>query len=190
MSADQIDRTVHLAGITPANQEATLRHGEQAKSAATTLVVPRMKKKILISDDDAGVRESLAFLFESEQYEVAQAGSGREAVAKFINERPDLVLLDLAMPGKDGWEVFQTMSWFNPFLPVIVITARPHQYERAVDAGIDALMEKPLDLELLLQAIEHLLAEPQAIRFARLTDRQFKTAYLQRREGSRNASTI
>jgi len=137
-----------------------------------------MKKRILLADDDESVRKMVARVLESEDYEVLPAKTGREAVAKFMSGSPDLILLDLNMPEQDGWQAFGWISHQHPFVPVIIITARPNQYPRAVDMGIDALMEKPLDLPVLLRTIRDLLAEPEDQRVARLTDRNFTTARL------------
>jgi DNA-binding response OmpR family regulator len=65
-----------------------------------------------------------------------------------------------------------------PLVPAIVITARPHQYERAVKLGIDGLMEKPLELPLLLETIRNLLAESESQRVSRISRCDFKTARL------------
>ncbi len=137
-----------------------------------------MKKRILLVDDDLAVRESLARVLETEGFEVVMAADGRDALAQFTNHRPDLVLLDLNMPHKDGWAALEDMSQFDPWLPVIVITARPHQYQRAIGAGCDALMEKPLDLALLLDKMRELLAESPRERVARLTSPEFVTTRL------------
>ncbi len=137
-----------------------------------------MTKRILLADDDAGVRQMLKRVLELEHYDVGTAGTGREAAAKFRAHPPDLVLLDLNMPGQDGWEAFDLMNDMHPFVPVIVITAKPQQYGRAVEVGVDALMEKPLDLPLLLDTIADLLAESEADRVRRLTNRDFKTTFL------------
>jgi two-component system nitrogen regulation response regulator NtrX len=137
-----------------------------------------MKKKILLIDDDPGVREMLGRVLESEHYEVALAGSGREAVAKFTVNPPDLVLLDLNMPDLDGWETIDRITRARPFTSVIVITARPRQYEQAVEMAVDALMEKPLDLPVLLEAIASLTAETETERVSRLSDASYKTRYL------------
>jgi DNA-binding response OmpR family regulator len=137
-----------------------------------------MKKRILLADDDPGVRQMVGRVLESEHYEVVTAGTGREATAKFLVNLPDLVLLDLNMPDQDGWEAFDLMADRRPYVPVIVITARPHQYQSAVDYGIDALMEKPLNLPLLLSTITDLLAESKIDRARRLTNRDFKTVLL------------
>jgi CheY-like chemotaxis protein len=137
-----------------------------------------MTKRILLADDDPGVRELLGRVLESEHYQVSFARTGIEAARKFAAEAPDLVLLDINMPGKNGWESFGQMYDRHPFIPVIVITARPNQYQQAVSLGVDALMEKPLNLPVLLTAVRRLLAESEGERTRRLTDRDFKTALL------------
>jgi DNA-binding response OmpR family regulator len=141
-------------------------------------------KQILLADDDPGVREMLGRVLESEHYTVTYAKSGREASSRFIAHPPDLVLLDLNMPDQDGWAAFRLMNVAHPMLPVIVITARPNQYPEAADLGVDGLMEKPLNLEVLLQAIRDLLAETEAERVRRLTDPEFKTVFLNHRTRS------
>lgn len=137
-----------------------------------------MKKKILLADDDPGVRNSLGRVLESENYEVVSAANGGEAARIFTEESPDLVLLDLNMPDRDGWEVFRLINTTQPLLPVIVITARPHQYNRAADLGVDAIMEKPLDLPYLLKTIAEFLAESENERIRRLTRPDFHTVLL------------
>ena len=137
-----------------------------------------MKKKILLADDDAGVRNTLQRVLESENYTVVTAGSGRETGAKFIEELPDLVLLDLTMPDRNGWEVFELINSTHPLVPVIIITAKPHQYDHAADLGIDAIMEKPLDLPCLLQTIAGFLGESEEERVRRLTRPDFHTVLL------------
>ena len=84
------------------------------------------------------------------------------------------------MPGKDGWHAFDLMEKFQPLVPVIVITARSNQFDRARAAGIDALMEKPLELPLLLRTIRELLAETQSERVARLIRPDFAPRVLAR----------
>ena len=103
-------------------------------------------KCILIADDDSLVRGSLAAVLESEGYVVDEARNGIEAVTRAIEHLPDLVLLDLNMPHWDGWTAFSQLDRVTPLLPVIVITARPNQYEKAVRLGVDAFMEKPLNI--------------------------------------------
>ena len=137
-----------------------------------------MKKRILLADDDDGVRDSLSQVLAMEGYLVIPAASGRQALGYLRSYSPDLALLDLHMPGLDGWRTLERMERRRPFLPVIVITARPNQHRHAAGAGVDALMEKPLDFPRLLQAIADLLAETPQQRLARLTRADFVTLSL------------
>lgn len=117
-----------------------------------------MKRQVLLADDDESVRKMVGRVLESEGYDVITAGSGREAIGRFLGAAPDLVLLDLNMPDHDGWEAFDVIGQFAPGVPVIVITARPNQQDRAIRAGVDGLMEKPLDLPVLLSTMSELMA--------------------------------
>ena len=82
------------------------------------------------------------------------------------------------MPLKGGWEAFERLGTIHPLLQVIVITARPDQYPLAAAAGVAALMEKPLDLPLLIRTIDELLCEPVEERLSRFTCKQPATRYL------------
>ena len=137
-----------------------------------------MKAKILLADDDEEVLAALSGALESEGFEVIVAKDGREAIEHFREEHIDIALLDLNMPVKCGWETFERMTTLHPLLPVIVITARPDQYPLAFAAGVGALMEKPLHLPLLLQAIEELLLEPVEDRLSRITGKRPITRFL------------
>ena len=139
-----------------------------------------MNQRILLVDDDDIVSQSLALALQSEGFEVECARSGRDGVRRFTAAPPALVLLDLHMPGKDGWHAFDLMEKFQPLVPVIVITARSNQFDRARATGIDALMEKPLELPLLLQTIRELLAETESERVARLIRPDFAPRVLAR----------
>src|SRR5882672_12727300 len=120
---------------------------------------PALPKRVLIADDDSLVRGSLAAVLESEGFVVDEAENGIKAVTRAIEHSPDLVLLDLNMPHWDGWTAFSQLDRVAPLLPVIVITARPNQYERAVRLGVDAFMEKPLNIRSLVRAIKSLTSE-------------------------------
>ena len=127
-----------------------------------------MDKTILIADDDAAIRESLAAVLRAEDFTVRLAENGRIAVREFLDGPPDLILLDLNMPDTDGWQAFEVMARLVPDVPVVVITARPDQSRRAAEIGIDMLLEKPLDIPVLLETIRHLLAAPEESRLARI----------------------
>jgi len=94
------------------------------------------RKRILIADDDPVVRGSLAAVIESEGYLVDEARNGIEAVSITIEHKPDLILLDLNMPHWDGWTALGHLDHVAPLLPIIVITARPDQYQKAVGLGV------------------------------------------------------
>ena len=136
------------------------------------------RKRVLIADDDAMVCAALAAVLKSEGYDVDEAEDGRQAVAHATDHPPDLVLLDLNMPNVDGWTAFSKLDHICPLLPVIIITARPHQYKEAVRLGVDAFMEKPLDFPVLLRAIRKFTHEPEQRHTERITDRGFVTRLL------------
>ncbi len=171
--------TAILTFYPPAPTVHLLTDGPTARPEPRLRLLPRpVRKSILLSDDDRSVRELLGRVLESEHYEVVYAKTGREAVARFHAGPPDLVLLDLNMPEQDGWEVFGQICAKDPLVPVIVITARPEQHRQAIELGIDALMEKPLDLPLLLDTIRTLLEETESERVRRLTAPDYQTVLL------------
>lgn len=134
--------------------------------------------KLLLVEDDAGVRESLAHVLTSEGYQILLAGNGVEALEMTAQNIVDLVLLDLNLPKKNGWDTFEVMTKQNPQLPVIIITARPNQLFPALSSGAGALMEKPLDFPKLLQTIRDLLSEPVQARIARLAGKPAEFHYM------------
>lgn len=138
-----------------------------------------MKVKLLLADDDEEVLAALSDALRSEGYEVITAKNGREAIKHFHEGHIEVAVLDLNMPVKSGWETFERLTTIHPLLPIIVITALPDQYPLAVAAGVGALMEKPLDLPLLVQTIEDFLNEPIEKRLSRLTGERPITRYLQ-----------
>jgi DNA-binding response OmpR family regulator len=140
----------------------------QARGGTESKPVSTERKCILIVDDDAMIRESLAVVLQMENYEVRLADNGRTAIRTFMEGPPDLILLDLNMPDTDGWKAFEVMGRLAPYVPVIVITARPYQSRRAAEAGIDMLLEKPLDIPVLLETIRNLLAQPGESRLGRV----------------------
>jgi DNA-binding response OmpR family regulator len=127
-----------------------------------------MTKKILLVDDERSIRESLCKVLRAEGYEVVCAENGEEAIGKFGQERMDLLLLDIGMPVKDGWETLKWLAQVNPLLPVVIITGRWQQRELAEKAGADVLMEKPLNVPCLLETIRELVDEPLECRAERI----------------------
>ena len=131
-----------------------------------------MNRRILLVDDDPGVRESLAAALRSDGFVVVVANDGQQALELATSTPLDLVLLDLNMPVKSGWEAFEELTREHPLVPVIIVTARPNQLFTAVGAGVGALLEKPLDIPTLLRTIKRLLAESAEIRLARIAGRE------------------
>ena len=92
-----------------------------------------MTKKILIADDEVNIVISLEFLMKREGFEVVIASDGEEAIAKILEEKPDLVLLDVMMPRKTGFEVCQEVR-SNPELQdlkILMLTAKGRDTEVA-----------------------------------------------------------
>ncbi len=129
------------------------------------------KPRVLLVDDDRSVLDALGTVIESEGFDVIRAADGHEAVEKFRQQPIDIVLLDLNMPVKGGWDTLERLTTINPLLPIIVITARPDAYPVAMATGVATLMQKPLDIPLLLQAMRDLLAEPATERLSRVAGR-------------------
>ncbi|HEV8542387.1 MAG TPA: response regulator, partial [Verrucomicrobiae bacterium] len=128
-----------------------------------------MRKKILVVDDDDGVRESLMNALSYENYAPLGAMDGEEALAILEKEEVELVLLDLNMPRRNGWETYEALSEKDPLLPIIIITARPNQLFTSLGAGVGALVEKPFDFLKLVEMIRSLIAEGTEKRMARAT---------------------
>jgi DNA-binding NtrC family response regulator len=136
------------------------------------------KSRVMVVDDDCAVREALGKVICEAGYELVLAGDGQEALDHFRRERIDLLLLDLGLPIKSGWDVFENMTRENPALPVIIITGQPNQYNPALAAGAGALMEKPLDVPQLLRTMREMLAESPEARLRRLCGQGHDTRYL------------
>ena len=151
---------------------------EPPLTAPQPMAAKAIHNRILIVDDDSLVRGSLAAVLESEGFVVDEAHNGIEAVTRAIERVPDLVLLDLNMPHWDGWTAFTKLDRIRPLVPVIVITARPNQYKEAVRLGVDAFMEKPLNIPLLVRAIKRLTSEEENRHVRRITNPAFVTQLL------------
>jgi DNA-binding response OmpR family regulator len=149
-----------------------------ASAPAAPAAAPAIPRPcILLVDDDDGVRNSLGDLLAEEGYRVLPASDGRQALDLIATTAVDLVLLDLNMPVKNGWDTFERLSAEHPLVPVAVITSRPNQLFTAVSAGVGALLEKPLDMPMLIRTIKRLLAESAEARLARLAGHETEFHY-------------
>ena len=118
-------------------------------------------KKILIVDDDPDLRKIMPRFLSAEDYEVAVASDGFEAGTKVMDFNPDLLVLDLIMPGMDGFEVCKRIKK-NPrtsHIKVLAITGYDDEENRAriMKAGADGYLPKPIERESLLEEVEGLL---------------------------------
>ena len=116
---------------------------------------------VLVVDDDQNSREGIAEFLVGAGYRVSEAADGPEALGKALRRRPDIVLLDLAIPKVDGWTVARTLK-ADPGLAQVPVVAfsgfdYPSERSRAQAAGCDAFLAKPCSLPQLLEMIRRLL---------------------------------
>ena len=118
-------------------------------------------KKILIADDKATSRELLRTVLERQGYAITEAADGEEALQKALAEPPDLILLDLQMPRRNGYEVLRELRKDprHAELPIIAITASAMQgdREKALAAGFTGYLAKPVALVHLRKEVQRLL---------------------------------
>jgi DNA-binding response OmpR family regulator len=122
-----------------------------------------MAKKILIADDEPNIVISLEFLMQRNGFEVKTAGDGEEALRLVSEFRPDLILLDIMLPLKSGYEVCQKIRE-NPevsAMKVVMITAKGRDIEvaKGLALGADAYITKPFSTQDLLEQVKRLLSE-------------------------------
>ena len=120
-----------------------------------------MKARILVIDDEPAIRESLRMILEYEDYQFLGAGSGPEGVLLVQRERPDLVLLDIKMPGMDGMEVLRQLHALDEGLPVVMISGHGTT-ATAVDAirsGAVDFLDKPLSSERVIVTLQNVIKQ-------------------------------
>jgi DNA-binding response OmpR family regulator len=115
-------------------------------------------EKILVADDDRNICELLRLYLEKEQYSVITANNGNEAVARFNAESPDLILLDVMMPGLDGWQVCREIRKTSN-VPIIMITAKGETFDKVLglELGADDYVVKPFDMKEIVARIKAVL---------------------------------
>ena len=117
-----------------------------------------METKLLVVDDDPNICEVLRVYFENEGYQVKTAKDGAEGISYFKIYEPDLVLLDIMMPKKDGWQVCREIREISP-KPVIMITAKGEVFDKVLglELGADDFIVKPFDMKELSARIKAVL---------------------------------
>jgi excisionase family DNA binding protein len=116
-------------------------------------------RRVLVVDDDPDLREFLRVNLELEGYDVREAGSAEEGLAVLGEVSPDLVLLDVNMPGVDGWEMLRRLQERHGVesIPVIMYSGMVEDGEQAAERGARAFIGKPFDPRRLLEATRQLL---------------------------------
>lgn len=117
------------------------------------------KKKVLIVDDQNGIRILLMEVFGSEGYETFQAANGKIALEIVEKESPDLVLLDMKIPGMDGLEILKYLKAMNPDIKVIMMTAYGEldMIKEATELGALMHFTKPFDIDEMRIAVNQQL---------------------------------
>jgi DNA-binding response OmpR family regulator len=117
-----------------------------------------MALKALTIDDDASMTELLGLLLRSHGMEVIPCNSGTKGIELARTENPDIIILDLMMPGIDGWEVCRTLRTFTK-IPIAILSALddPAVISTALDAGADDYMVKPIPSSVLMAHINTLI---------------------------------
>lgn len=121
-----------------------------------------MKKKILVIDDDKNLVEMLKIRLESEGFKVVSACDGEEGLEKTLKEKPNLIILDIMLPGISGYEVCQKLKDDNKTwdIPVMMLTAKGDLESRftGLFTGAIEYMSKPYESRVLLRNIRQLLS--------------------------------
>jgi two-component system alkaline phosphatase synthesis response regulator PhoP len=127
-----------------------------------------MAKKILIVDDDPDLLEAVSIILESKGYAVAKAYGGVEGLAKVRTERPDLIVLDVMMPDKDGYAVCRELKADEKYrsIPILLLTAvvaniptSKYTQQMGMEMEADDYVDKPVEPEELVKRVEALLVK-------------------------------
>ncbi len=119
-------------------------------------------EKILIADDEQLMRQLVADFLQPEGYEILEAADGKEALKLYHEQHPDLVLLDVMMPGYDGWTVCREIRRESS-VPIMMLTAKGEEIDQlfAYDLGVDEYITKPFSPKILVAKIKALLRRTQ-----------------------------
>lgn len=117
-----------------------------------------MRKKILIIEDEIDLIKVLKDTFEKENFQVFCAEDGEEGIEKFYEKNPDLILLDINMPKKNGWEVCKEVREQSN-IPIVMMTARDSEIDelKGLNIGADDYITKPFSLKVLIVKVKKIL---------------------------------
>lgn len=132
--------------------------GAPARSAPAPVVVQSTRQNVLLIEDNDDGREMMAMMLEAQQYHVVTAVDGYDGLQQAAQARPDVALVDIGLPGIDGYEVARRMRSdpATSMVRLIALTGYGQESDRmrALDAGFDAHLVKPVDMNRLLEALE------------------------------------
>lgn len=125
-----------------------------------------MTEKILVVEDEISLQETLAYNLKKQGYEVETTGDGLEALRLAREGKPDLILLDIMLPGMDGFEVCRTLRQEKTNIPVLMLTARDDEVDRVVglEVGADDYLTKPFSMRELIARVKAMLRRVRLIR--------------------------
>jgi DNA-binding response OmpR family regulator len=125
------------------------------------MVKPKQAKRVLIIDDDRELMLAIALRLRAAGYDVITAQDGDRGLDAAAARRPDVIVLDLRMPGMDGWSTLTSLraSSATRSTPVVVLSACSAERSRVLDLGAAYYLEKPCNPKLLMSAIETSIAE-------------------------------
>ena len=120
------------------------------------------RPKVLIAEDEETIVESLSFLMEKEGYDVSVATDGQMAIAMIVRDLPDMVLLDVMMPGCDGFDVVRAVRE-NPQtrpVPIMMLTAKTREVDRrkGLELGVGDFVTKPFSTRDVVSRVKAMLA--------------------------------
>jgi DNA-binding response OmpR family regulator len=124
-----------------------------------------MAERILVVDDETALQETLAYNLTAQGYLVDTAGDGPSAIEKALKEKPDLIILDIMLPGMDGFEVCRIIRQ-QMNVPILMLTARDDEIDRVVglEVGADDYLTKPFSLRELLARVKAMLRRVRLMR--------------------------
>ena len=115
-------------------------------------------KKILIVEDEDKIRKIIKTFLEKKSFEIVEVADGKDAIDSFLTEKPDLVILDVMLPHKNGFEICKEIREFGN-TPILMLTAKTQDTDEinGFQLGVDDFLRKPFSLEVLLVRVNKLL---------------------------------